>query len=42
MKEPLERVRPWQEKVDPEHIIDFLNACEKTGLEIPWHHDCCP
>lgn len=34
MKEPLERVRPWQEKVDPEHIIDFLNACEKMGLEI--------
>ena len=34
MKELLEWVRPWQEKVDPEHIIDFLNACEKTGLEI--------
>ena len=34
MKNELERSFPSQEGINPEYIIDFLNACEKAETEI--------
>ena len=39
MKTELRYSWPSAEGVNPEYIVNFLNACEKSRFRDPWDHD---